>query len=134
MPSPSPLSFPALAFSGEFLIFNVQPPSMKKTFTIALLVLAAAACHRKAVPAGGTTTMTSPAPAPAPADAAHAEMVARGKTVYATGCGRCHGLKPVENYTAERWTGILKSMIPKAKLNETEAEQVTAYVMANAKK
>jgi len=111
---------------------------MKKTFAIAVLVLAAAACHRKAVPAGSTTTMATPAPAAAPAPdpaiAAHEEMVARGKTVYATGCGRCHGLKPVENYTAERWTGILKSMIPKAKLNETEAQQVTAYVMANAKK
>jgi hypothetical protein len=43
-------------------------------------------------------------------------------------------LKPVDNFTADRWNNILKAMIPKAKLTDAEAEQVTAYVMANAKK
>lgn len=98
---------------------------MKKTITIAVLALAVLACHRKTVP--GST-------AAAPKTDAHAEMVAQGKLVYTNSCGRCHGLKPVENYTSERWTNILKSMIPKAKLTDAQAEQVTAYVMANAKK
>jgi cytochrome c553 len=62
------------------------------------------------------------------------DMVALGKTVYETKCGRCHALKKTDNYSAERWKEVLVNMIPKAKLNEDEAKQVTAYVNANAKK
>ena len=103
---------------------------MKKTITIAVLALAVFACHRKTIPSStNNTTVETPK-----ADAAHVEMVAQGKTVYTNRCGRCHALKTVENYTADRWTNILKAMIPKAKLDETEAGQVTAYVMENAKK
>ena len=62
------------------------------------------------------------------------DLASVGKTVYTTRCNRCHGLKNTENYTEQQWTGILKNMIPKARLNEDESKQVTAYVMANAKK
>ena len=103
---------------------------MKKTITIAALALAVLACHRKTVPAADKSTTVKASPQPD----AHADMVAQGKNVYTASCGRCHGLKPVENYTSDRWTNILKSMIPKARLNDAEAAQVTAYVMANAKK
>jgi polyhydroxyalkanoate synthesis regulator phasin len=34
----------------------------------------------------------------------------------------------------QQWDNILKSMIPKAKLNDDEAKQVAAYVMEHAKK
>lgn len=120
---------------------------MKKTITIALIICIAVACHRKAVPASDTASSSKnpPAMVDAPksdvpvskapaADAAHADLVAQGKTVYTARCGRCHGLKDTQAYTTQRWEGILKSMIPKAGLNTTEAQQVTAYVMDNAKK
>src|SRR5690349_9349188 len=110
---------------------------MKKTITIAVMALAVLACHRKTVPATDSTA-NQPASGSTSAtpkmDAAHAEMVAQGKTVYTSSCGRCHALKNTTDYTQQRWEGILKSMIPKAKLNETQAQQVTAYVMDNAKK
>lgn len=67
-------------------------------------------------------------------EAAHAEMVLQGKSLYSTKCNTCHAVKTVENYTATSWTGILKSMAPNAKLTELETQQVTAYVIANAKK
>jgi mono/diheme cytochrome c family protein len=102
---------------------------MKKTFTIVFLALLTFACNRKMNAAAREEKAKSEAAA-----AAHTELVAQGKTVYTGKCGKCHALKTVENYNAERWTGILKSMIPKAKLNETESQQVTAYVMENAKK
>jgi hypothetical protein len=57
-----------------------------------------------------------------------------GQTIYINRCGRCHSLKPVQNYTAQQWDNILKSMIPKAKLNEDESKQVTAFIMEHAKK
>jgi mono/diheme cytochrome c family protein len=101
---------------------------MKKTITIAALALVVLACHRK------TAAAKAEAAEKAKMEAAHTELVTQGKTVYTTRCNKCHALKTVENYTADRWTNILKSMIPKAKLNETEAQQVTAYVMDNAKK
>ncbi|MCW3075248.1 MAG: hypothetical protein JWP69_2317 [Flaviaesturariibacter sp.] len=65
-----------------------------------------------------------------------AALVTAGHAVYTdkTMCARCHKPKDVTAYTQERWTGILKKMVPMAKLNETEATQVTAYVMENAKK
>lgn len=97
---------------------------MKKVLVLSvLIVFIAAACHKKAAP-----TAAVPAAAPDPA------LVEAGKTVYATKCTKCHAAKVVENYTVEKWAGILHSMIPKAKLDETEAAQVTAFVNAGAKK
>ena len=103
--------------------------NMKKTITILSLVMITLACHRKTVASDDAATIEKEK-----AEAAHTEMVAQGKTVFTNRCGRCHALKQVDNYTADRWNNILKAMIPKAKLNETEAQQVTAYVMENAKR
>lgn len=104
---------------------------MKKVFALSvIIVLIAAACHKKAVPAASTPAATVDS-AVAAADPA---MLEAGKTVFTTKCAKCHAAKVVEDYTVERWAGILQSMIPKAKLDETEAAQVTAYVNANAKK
>src|SRR6476620_6712621 len=101
---------------------------MKKTITILTMAMLVLACHRKTVAADDTARIEKEK-----TDAAHTELVAQGKTVFTNRCGRCHALKQVDNYTAERWNNILKAMIPKARLNETEAQQVTAYVMENAK-
>jgi hypothetical protein len=98
---------------------------MKKVLVLSvLIVFIAAACHKKAAP-------TTAVPAAAAPDAA---LVEAGKNVYATKCTKCHAAKVVENYTAEKWVGILAAMIPKAKLDDTETAQVTAFVNAGAKK
>lgn len=98
---------------------------MKKVLVLSVFTLIiTAACHKKAAP----TAAVPAGPAPDPA------LVEAGKNVYAAKCTKCHAAKVVENYTADRWAGILKSMIPKAKLDETEAAQVTAFVTAGAKK
>lgn len=54
--------------------------------------------------------------------------IGEGKVIYARDCKRCHEHKKVEDFTAEQWATILPRMIQKAKLGETEARQVTAYV------
>ena len=130
---------------------------MKKISTVALIALIVFACSRKTVTTSETKIKTetgnaetkvkaeaeapladsktnSTAPIKTDASTSSAEMIAAGKTVYTTRCGKCHGLKEVSAYTEQRWEPILKSMIPKARLNDDEAKQVTAYVMANAKK
>jgi mono/diheme cytochrome c family protein len=103
---------------------------MKKTSAIILIALVAFACSRKTVASSDSTSENKTDKS---TDAPVA-LVKQGHAVYTAKCGKCHGLKPVENFTADRWNNILKKMIPKAKLTDAEAEQVTAYVMANAKK
>jgi mono/diheme cytochrome c family protein len=56
-----------------------------------------------------------------------------GKNVYTTKCGKCHALKNVGSFTYTQWEGILKSMVPKAKLTADEENQVVAYIKSNSK-
>lgn len=109
---------------------------MKKATTIVTLALLVFACSRKTVDTSQTSTSTSTAPVTetAKTDAAHVALVEQGKGIFTTKCSKCHATKDVTAYTPTRWEGILKNMIPKAKLNEAEAQQVTAYVMEYAKK
>lgn len=115
---------------------------MKKTITIVTLALLVFACSRKTTNTAQTTTTTPATTTESSASATettagnteHASLVEQGKIVYTTRCNRCHGLKDVTAFTTTRWDGILKNMIPKAKLDATQAQQVTAYVMENARK
>lgn len=62
------------------------------------------------------------------------EEVVTGKNVFEAKCGRCHGLKEPQNYTAERWVKIVDWMAPKANLDATQKSNVLAYVNFYAKK
>ena len=105
---------------------------MKTSIAILILALIVFACHRKTVSASDNIVIsnkTNPN-----VKTANTEAMAEGQTIYSNRCGRCHYLKTAQDYTATQWKNILKSMIPKAKLNDDEAKQVTAYVMEHAKK
>ena len=107
---------------------------MKKTIVVCIAFsVVMIACHKKAVPTVTSRTELPPPPPSAAPVYAVADVEA-GKPLYETKCTRCHGKKDTEAYTTTRWEGILRSMVPKAKLNEDETRQVTAYVMTNAKK
>jgi mono/diheme cytochrome c family protein len=75
-------------------------------------------------PAG--TLASTPKPEDAP-------LIA-GQQTYNAKCGRCHGLKVTTEFTADRWMSIMAVMSIKANLNQTERDNVTAYVRANSKK
>jgi mono/diheme cytochrome c family protein len=125
---------------------------MKKITTVLVLVILVFACSKKTMTTTETKTQgpvlekadsetettlveeKSISNTPIKTDPAHNDMLVAGQRVYIAYCGRCHALNPVEKFSAQRWDGILKSMIPKAKLNTEQSKQVTAYVMANAKK
>jgi cytochrome c5 len=63
-----------------------------------------------------------------------AAFAAQGKAIFETRCNRCHELKDVPGYTERSWAGILQTMAPRARLTETEKQQVAAYLKAYAKK
>jgi mono/diheme cytochrome c family protein len=109
---------------------------MKKIIFISFFSLTiAAACHKKAVPEITSRTEFPPAPKSKQLLIENSpEAIAAGNKIFETRCNRCHDLKTVEAYTPERWTSILQIMIPRARLDEEQAKQLTSYVMANAKK
>ena len=53
---------------------------------------------------------------------------AAGKTLYESKCIKCHGLKPVNDFSKEQWDKILPAMMDKAKLTSEEKVQVNDYV------
>jgi mono/diheme cytochrome c family protein len=107
---------------------------MKATIIILILALIVLACHRKTAPSSGIIISNKANTETTKAQNDNPDWVSAGETIYTTRCGRCHGLKRTEKYTQQQWENILKTMIPKARLNDEQAKQVTAYVMANAKK
>jgi mono/diheme cytochrome c family protein len=109
---------------------------MKSAIVICLVFsMMIVACHKNAAPT--VTDSTGQPKAPAPAALAFNPTAAdlqAGKVIYDTKCIRCHKPKPVGDYTSERWTNILKTMVRKSRLDSVQTLQVTAYVHANAKK
>jgi mono/diheme cytochrome c family protein len=107
---------------------------MKTTITLAVLVLIVLACHRKTVASSDAIIISNKTNTETRTTNSNPGLASTGQTIYTNHCGRCHGLKKIENYTSQQWENILKSMIPKARLSEEEAKQVTDFIMKNAKK
>jgi len=109
---------------------------MKKIIVRVSVFLLVTACHKKTVPEIISRTEFPPAPKSSVQSLPEnsPEAIAAGKIIFETRCNRCHDLKVVDVYTPERWTVILQTMIPRARLIEEQAKQVRSYVMANAKK
>jgi len=56
-----------------------------------------------------------------------------GERVYKSKCGECHKLENPADYTSDQWIRIMKSMAKKAKLNESEKNDVIAFVTSHPK-
>ncbi|MDZ4810156.1 MAG: hypothetical protein SGI96_18115 [Bacteroidota bacterium] len=99
-----------------------------------IIVIAAitVACNRKALPTITERTKEPPPPAKKTVDVK--PDIATGKIIFTNRCGNCHDLPKPEQYTAQRWEGILSYMIPRARLNDEQGVHVTAYLKANAAK
>jgi mono/diheme cytochrome c family protein len=107
---------------------------MKTTITLAFISLILFACHRKAVASSDEIILSNKTTNTMNNGTGNSEVISAGQTIYNSRCGRCHYSKTVQDYTQQQWENILKRMIPKAKLNKEEAQDVTAYVMEHAKK
>lgn len=105
---------------------------MKKFFVIAILVLIVIACNKKAMPAMSDRTVDPPKPE-SPVTNVKPDL-AQGKIIFTNKCGKCHDLPDPAKYKAERWDGILRTMIPRAGLNRVQEVHLAAYVKENAAK
>lgn len=133
---------------------------MKKGILVLSVFMAGIiACSKKITTTTNTTAEVAPAPAvtaPTVPDKPKSEEVVpakeetkplviagaddtdptliKGRAIYTGKCIKCHTANPVDRFTAARWEGILRSMIPKSKLSFEEASQVTAFVKAHCRK
>jgi len=57
--------------------------------------------------------------------------LAEGKGLYENNCAKCHKLYDPADYTAEKWTGILKWMQPKAKITDEQRTSIYNYLVMN---
>lgn len=57
-----------------------------------------------------------------------------GQRVFNNQCGKCHDLPSPGKYKADRWDGILRTMIPRAGISRVNEVHVTAYIKTNAAK
>jgi cytochrome c5 len=95
---------------------------MKKITVLIALIIFVVSCSHKTTP---TIAVVIPKPD-------SPEAIA-GKTVFTAKCGTCHDLKNPGDHTAQEWVPIVKEMGRKAKLNDTDKNNVLAYVQSNAR-
>ncbi|MCP9750495.1 hypothetical protein [Ferruginibacter sp. HRS2-29] len=126
---------------------------MKYLSFVCIAAVIVFSCSPKTTPTStaGTTTTTSTTTTTAPvvveetktvttvttttiADPKNSTEALAGAKTYEAKCGRCHGLKKVDDFTAQEWVPIMNSMAPKARLDSTEKAHVLLYVQSNAKK
>ena len=107
---------------------------MKTAITLSTIAILVFACHRKTIASSDNIIISNKTNTETKTSVSNPELASAGQTIYTNRCGRCHGLKKTENYTSPQWDNILKTMIPKARLNEQETKEVTAYVMEHSKK
>jgi cytochrome c2 len=98
-------------------------------FLLAIIVFIAIACTPKASPA--VTEATIPTSTAVSKDT---KTIEAGHTIFTTKCTRCHKEKPIQKWTYEKLRPTLAVMVKRAKLDNTEIQQLTAYVYANSKK
>ena len=120
---------------------NIKSLKMKHTKSIFAIAFTAiiflTACSHKSTPTVAAAPVpTAPKEAPAQFNmmtSAAGPSVVEGEKVFNAKCGKCHDLKKPSEYNAKEWTSIMRSMAPKAKLNEEERSNVMAYVANGAK-
>ena len=103
---------------------------MKNLFIVlTIIVLMAIACAPKASRA--VTEATIPT---SNSVSKETKTIEAGHTIFTTQCTRCHKEKPIQKWTYEKLRPTLAIMVRKAKLDNPEIGQLTAYVYANSKK
>jgi cytochrome c5 len=59
-----------------------------------------------------------------------APALEHGRQIYVTSCGSCHGLPRPAAYDPPTWRKWMRSMAPRAKLDEGQSADALRYVLA----
>jgi hypothetical protein len=104
-------------------------PCMKGVITILILfIVTIPACQKKGLP----TMMTRTREPARPVTIIDVKPdTALGKMIFMNRCNRCHALPAPDQFTAQRWDGILSIMIPRARLDNPQKIHVTSFIKAN---
>lgn len=93
-----------------------------KRLVIALIVVIVAACS--------TTQIYTPTDANVnKVEKATLAELTKGHDLYASKCGKCHKLYPVDSRDAKQWKEVLGVMGPKAKLDDNEVQLIHRYLI-----
>ena len=57
----------------------------------------------------------------------------QGKQLYEASCGKCHKLYKTDKHDATGWVKVMKRMGPKARLQASQYNMISAYLVQNAK-
>lgn len=57
-------------------------------------------------------------------------VIKQGFAIYTNECTKCHGEKNILSFNESEWANIIDDMAPKAKLNSTQKEAVSKYILA----
>lgn len=96
-------------------------------FAISLSAFALVSCE--ALQTGAppiTPTMTRIAGA----NGGSAQTLAEGRRLLATRCTNCHALEPITKYSVAEWRNNVRRMSGRARLDETEIQEITTYLAA----
>lgn len=108
----------------------------KVNFEIVVLLLCfivlGIACTQKALPVI-TSRTTEPIKKEKKSADIQPDLVA-GRTIFENRCKKCHDLPLVNQFTSQRWDGILSYMMPRARLNNEQSVHVSAYLKENSAK
>lgn len=104
---------------------------MKKiTIAITTLAILGTACTSKKATTGEKST--ADVVADLKKNFTDADM-SEGKLLWQSNCNKCHKLYNSDDYSVSKWENILPRMIKRAKLDNTQASKVRAYLLTNAK-
>lgn len=62
------------------------------------------------------------------------EKLQQGRSLYINNCASCHNLHLPSEFTKKEWEPVLNKMQKRAKINDSEKEQIAAYLGTNCKK
>jgi cytochrome c len=95
-----------------------------KKFIFIISVLLLASCSQKTIePVTKTEHKTT-----------NSEDIARGKSLYAEHCVKCHQSFNPSDFTEKQWRHEVPPMARKAKIDSEKENLILAYVLAGAKK
>jgi len=102
--------------------------------SLCTLALSLTRCATKAPTATATAAAATPEEKVAEVKRSYTDaQLEEGKLIWQGSCKKCHALFTPESRGVEKWENVLPRMAKRAKLDDTAAAKVRAYLLTHAK-